>query len=387
MFSVANMNPQGVQITQSLSSRVGSEGSALSRGLMPMPNVVHNDPILKVFEQIEEGTTARYLEHSWKQPSVTWLGKLLDRYIWKAGEFSTPAPAPSEPNSTNITATQGAIANTTRHRPNSRSSLYYILLQKIIDYETLYAEDFKLSTSDFATTRFSKWVSFLKCAFNINHWVSGEECRALPVIAERKNYCPPIASNEIICLPFSVSEDIGEKPYCLTENPRTVHVHVIPALDSKFGRIELDLLNACFAQYRHFCNNNCLTCDSLTEYGSPRLLQEERTRIGKTVIRISDFTKLKFTAVAAEGELTKWDQRQLGTNAWPFLEDCDVYVKVVLFEEKILKGCGYTVMAVVAVSAMCVGITVFKKLNACFTARREIALGKDDCERGTDAHL
>lgn len=379
MYSIVHTNPQSL-IQNSLHSQTGVGGNSGLNGLKPLPNVAYNDPILKVFEQIEEGTTAKYLEHSWKQPSVTWLGKLLDKYIWKAGEFSTPAPAPSEPNHANITATQGAIANATRHRPNSRSDFYYILLQKVMDYETLYAEDFKLSTTDFATTHFSKCVSFLKCAFNINHWIFGEECRALPVIEEKKNYCPPIASNEIICLPFSVSEDKGDKPYCLPENPRTVHVHVITASDSKMTRIEHNLLNACFAQYRQFCANNCLTCDSLSEY-YPRVLEKERQRIGKTVTKFSNYTKLYFTAVAAEGELTKWDQGQLLANAGPFLEDCDFYVKRVLFEEKIHKGCGYTIMAVAAVSAMGVGIMAFKKLNACFTARREVALGKEDVEQ------
>jgi hypothetical protein len=45
------------------------------------------ESVLKVFQQIEEGTTRRFLEYDWEQPSATQVGRLFD-WLCSAGEYS-----------------------------------------------------------------------------------------------------------------------------------------------------------------------------------------------------------------------------------------------------------------------------------------------------------
>ena len=68
------------------------DAHSLSQGVMPLPNPFYEDPVLKVCEMWENGTVAVFLEHDWQQPSVTAVGKFVDKYILKAGEFSTQEP-------------------------------------------------------------------------------------------------------------------------------------------------------------------------------------------------------------------------------------------------------------------------------------------------------
>lgn len=366
MFSMANINPQATQIQNNLHSLGRSESHALTQGLLPMPNVVHNDPILKVFEQMEEGSTARYLEHSWKQPSVTWLGKFFDKYMWGAGEYSKQEPVSSEKNS-------NALSNPAQPKQKRNMCDFDFMLQK--DREKLYPQDFNPSAMDEFKDVVTRVFSFVKCSMKINQLITGNACTALPNLSKRKSYCPPIAENEVICLPLAVSEEKGEKPYCLPKNPRTLYVHII-LKDTVEPKI-FDLYNVAFARYHQFCANNCLTCDSLAGDCNLAYFSEKYEGEHKFPDLATRNPKFNVTVVSPEGNMTRWDRFQLLHFVDSFFSRCEGYKDTELSNEKIFKALGYTMM-VIGVAG--VGLFVFKSLNNCFINRGKVELKKDDRE-------
>lgn len=333
MFSISNAAPQTLQTQPGLSTQKISEGHALAQGL-PVPNAAYNDPILKVYEQLETGMTAKYLENSWKQPSVTWLGKFFDKHIWKAGEYSKQELTESE------------------KRSNSNLVSLDFRLEK--DGEQFYPEDFDPSTWDQVKEGALRIYSFISRSLKVDYFLTGNKASTQAHSSTRKSYCPTIDPNEVICLPLAVSEEKGERPLCLPKNPRTIYVHII-AREQMDERI-LDLYNAAFARYRNFCAKNCLTCDSVSDLGVNPDIWEKTHKMPD----IASFHKnFNFTVISPQGNITTWDKFQILHFSQMMISRGEVYTDTQIKNEKILKGIG---CSIIVLSVAGIGIMVFKNL-------------------------
>jgi hypothetical protein len=365
MYSVSNLNTQTLQPHST--STVGSLMAGQAQPIVPMPNIAYNDPILEVFKQMEEGATQRYLEHSWKQPSASWLQDKIDKYILRAGKY-TRSDSDLEIQATDslsqdeVPLTPSENAMPTHLKAKRGSCLFDDMI--VEGKEKLYKNDFTLfSTESLINRGLKRIVSTMKCALKIFELFSGEECSIDEQPTPRKTFCRQNlgGQKENICLAVAIGDEQGERPYCIQKNPRYVDVHIIH-LD-EISEKKAKLFNDCFAQYDNFCKKNCLSCTtpndcSFTDkIGSNILIiYPERVRKGFNVTVISS------------REFTKFENVILNRLAENIIGGCSVLIDSELIVEKIYEFSGYGAFFAVA---MWVSLAAFKIIS--FEPKEKVA--------------